>query len=198
MKLLIIFNYTTTVCQNVMFQNTGQKGKFNFHSDMVIHGPVNYFWEQKQGQQLQGCHSELDNWIQLSYRKSRLYLGVRKTEDGVIIQMGFSYLVHSEDSLSRPMLYATWRAGQLVCRLSSISSLTLAEQGPLFYVRKIVPLRYFRKLFDLHNIFSSPRKERIWMNTRFQNQSSSLALNCPQTKKGRHKALPACWQAIGN
>lgn len=49
---------------------------------------------------MEGCHSELDNWLQLSYRKSRLYLGVRKTEDGVIIQMGLLYLVHSEDLFS--------------------------------------------------------------------------------------------------
>lgn len=96
------------------------------------------------------------------------------------------------------MLYATWRDGKLVCRLSSLSSLTFTEQGPLFYVRKIVPLRHFRKLFDLHNIFSSPRKERIWMNTRFPNQSSSLALDWPQMKKGRYKALSPHWQAIGN
>lgn len=115
--------------------------------------------------------------------------------DGIVVPGPLGGLVIS---LSSPMLYEPWRARKLVCRLSSISSLTLAEQGPLFYVRKIVPLRHFRKLFDLHNIFSSPRKERIWMNTRFQNQSSSLALNCPQMKKGRHKALSACWQAIGN
>lgn len=85
-----------------------------------------------------------------------------------------------------------------VCRLSSISSLIFTEQGPLFYVRKIVPLGHFLKLLDLHNIFSSPRKERIWMNTRFQNQRWSLALNCLQMKKGRYKALSPCWQALGN
>lgn len=85
-----------------------------------------------------------------------------------------------------------------VCRLSSISSLIFTEQGPLFYVRKIVPLGYFLKILDLHNIFSSPRKKRICMNTRFQNQRWSLALNSLQMKKGRYKALSPCWQALGN
>lgn len=59
--------------------------------------------------------------------------------------------------------------GKCDCSLSNISSFTFIRQSLLFSIRKIVPLRCFRKLSFIY-IFFFPRKGRPWWTAEFRNR----------------------------
>lgn len=78
--------------------------------------------------------------------------------------------------------------GKCDCSLSNISSFTFIRQSLLFSIRKIVPLRCFRKLSFIYIYFFSEEGKAV-MNSRIQKQSSSSALICLQKKKSTKCSL---------
>lgn len=82
--------------------------------------------------------------------------------------------------------------------LSNMSSFTVMEQVLLFCTRNMVPLRHFRKLFNVHNFF--PQDGKAMDEHQISDWSSSLALICLQKKKERYIMFSnsGCWKVPGN
>lgn len=85
----------------------------------------------------------------------------------------------------------TWRDGKWECSKSNIPSVT--EQGLLFYIRKMVPLRCFHKLFDFHNFFFL-KKGDVWMDAKFQNCVQSFFAFSKE--KDKLFSNSGCWEVL--